>query len=169
MTLFGLPDELFADISTLREGGRVDDDFMVMLAYPRLRVLLRASCLAAAPTPRFTLQGDRAGYAKFGLDPQEDALRRGDQPGEGTWGLDGVAGVITLGEDSPAPRAALTERGDWRRYYEGVRDAIRGVGPNPVPPEEATAVMAILELARESAAAGRRIAVATDRRFQLGA
>jgi len=38
-----------------------------------------------------------------------------------------------------------------------VRDAILGVGPNPVPPEDAVALMALLDLGGRSAREGRAL------------
>lgn len=158
LVLFGRPDGVYADIAAFRDGVKVDDDVHVILDYPRLRVVLRASCLAAAETPRFSLDGDRGAYVKFGLDPQEAALRQGVQPGAEGWGLDPRPGRLVSGEGIETEIAG--DAGDWRRYYEGVRDALRGAGPNPVTPDQACEVMAILELARESAAAGRRLRLA---------
>jgi len=45
--------------------------------------------------------------------------------------------------------------GDYRRYYEGVRDAILGAAPSPVSPAEAIAVMAVIAAGEESVALGR--------------
>jgi hypothetical protein len=50
-----------------------------------------------------------------------------------------------------------TETGDHRAYYAGLRDAILALGPSPVPARQAALVMAVLELAGESAAAGREL------------
>ena len=49
------------------------------------------------------------------------------------------------------------EAGDYGAYYRGVCAAIRGEGENPVPADEALAVMALLDLARESDQQGRRL------------
>ncbi len=46
-------------------------------------------------------------------------------------------------------------------FYAAVRDAIRGQAPNPVPPHEAIAVMALLELGQRSAHEGRTLATGT--------
>ena len=47
--------------------------------------------------------------------------------------------------------------GDQSRFYAELADAIAGDGPNPVPPEEAIRVMAILQAADDSASQGRSI------------
>jgi predicted dehydrogenase len=159
LQLFGRPDTVSADIGVFRTGACVDDDFHVILGYPRLRVVLRASCLAAAETPRFVLQGEAGGYVKFGLDVQEAQLRRGETPGAPGWGADPRPAMLTrgeAGEQTPVGQAA----GDYRRYYEAIRDAVAGRGDNPVPPEQACEVMEILELARQSQAQGRRLPLA---------
>jgi predicted dehydrogenase len=51
------------------------------------------------------------------------------------------------------------EDGDYRRYYEAVRDAIRWIGPNPVPPAQAVALMAVIAAGEQSAAEGRSVVV----------
>ena len=45
------------------------------------------------------------------------------------------------------------------RTWWTVRDAVRGVGPNPVTPEQASQVMVLLELGRESALQRRELRV----------
>jgi hypothetical protein len=40
-------------------------------------------------------------------------------------------------------------------YYIGIREAVLGRQPNPVPPEQALAVMAVLERSFESGANGQ--------------
>ena len=49
--------------------------------------------------------------------------------------------------------------GDQRRFYAGVRDALRGICPNPVPPIQALAVMAVVEAGILSSREGRRMAL----------
>ena len=163
LQLFGPPATVFADIMAERPGAEVDDAFLVVLGYPGLRIVLRSSSLAAAPTPRFALQGERGAYVKFGFDPQEAALRAGRAPGGPGWGEDPEPGLLTLGTGAPMPVAGPP--GDYPRFYAELARAIREKGPNPVPPREALQVMALLDIGRESAASGRRLAVAADCRF----
>jgi predicted dehydrogenase len=49
--------------------------------------------------------------------------------------------------------------GDYLAYYAGVRDALLGHGDNPAPPEEALAVMELIDLAARSAAEGRELSL----------
>ena len=131
-----------------------DDRFHALLRYDRLRVVLHASTLAAAPTPRFELHGMRGGYLKYGLDAQEVALKAGGTPGAPDWGVDPRPGTLTTAAGAaPMPNLA----GDYRQYYLALRDAIRGHGPNPVPADEALAVMTVLERGRQSDEARREL------------
>lgn len=162
--LFGRPDTLQLDIAALRDGARIEDHFHAVLRYEGgsnapLRVVLHASTLAAHAAPRYILHGTRGSYVKHGVDPQEDALRAGGRPGEEGWGIDPVEGalkVLAVGDwmqDSTWPNRA----GNYVDYYAAVRDAILGTAPNPVPPEQAVALMELLDLGARSAREGRAL------------
>jgi predicted dehydrogenase len=162
--LFGRPDTLHVDTAALRDGAQVEDHFHALLRYDTgphapSRVVLHATTLAAHAAPRYILHGTRGSYVKYGLDPQEDALRAGRSPSEAGWGADPVDGEITLPADSGGfrTRAMPTRAGSYAAYYEAVRDAIRGIGPNPVLPDEAVALMELLDLGRQSAMEGRAL------------
>ncbi|HEX4932974.1 MAG TPA: oxidoreductase, partial [Gemmatimonadaceae bacterium] len=88
LVLFGPPQEVVADLAIQREGAQVDDYFHVVLKYPRLRVVLHASMLAAANDLRFAVHGTRGSYVKLGTDPQEAVLRSGGVVGGTEWGVD---------------------------------------------------------------------------------
>ena len=49
--------------------------------------------------------------------------------------------------------------GDYLAYYAAIRDALSGHGDNPVPPEEALAVMEVMDLAARSATEGRELSL----------
>lgn len=76
LCLFGRPLSIYADVACERLG-EVDDAFTLLLYYKDLKVTLRASTLIKEPTPRFALYGTAGAYVKYGLDPQEEALRSG--------------------------------------------------------------------------------------------
>lgn len=163
LQLFGLPRAVYADFALQRSGAQAVDYFHVLLRYERLRVILHGSALVAGGSPRFLVHGSAGSYIKHGLDTQEDALKRGQRPDGPDWGRDPRDGALTR----PAPEGMQTEAvatvpGDYRVYYAGLRDAILAGAPNPVPAQEAIAVMALLELACDSAAAGRELPVSLD-------
>ena len=64
-------------------------------------------------------------------------------------------GELTLA-GATTGRIAMRQRADaapatTSAYYAAVRDAIRGKGPNPVPPEQAVELMELLDLGRPEA------------------
>jgi predicted dehydrogenase len=149
LTLFGAPQSLWADIFPQRADARTDDYFHAVLRYGALRVVLHASSLAPAEAPRFVVQGTLGGFVSYGLDPQEDALKAGTRPGSPGWGVDPRPGELTTWDETgPTTRLAPSLPGDYGAFYAAVRDAVHGHGPNPVPPEQALAVMRLLALAR---------------------
>lgn len=160
LVLFGWPQTITLERARQREGAQVDDAFDAVLGYGPLRVHLGAHCLAAQPAPRFVVHGRQAGWRKTGLDPQEEALKAGDRPGGLGWGLDPSGGRLVRWVDgAPLEQAPFHERGQVHRFYPALRDAMRGLGPVPVPAGEAAAVVALLELGVRSAREGRTLPV----------
>jgi scyllo-inositol 2-dehydrogenase (NADP+) len=157
MQLFGKPNSVGAEVRCERDGAIVDDAFDVILHYPGMRAVLRASMLACAPGPRFLLRGTAGSYLKTAFDPQEDALKCGETPGGDSWGREAQErwGTLSTPEgDKINARPVPTEQGDYRGYYENIRDAILGRAQLAVTPEQAADVLLAVELARESSARG---------------
>lgn len=165
--LFGKPDSLQLDTAALRDGAQVEDYFHAVLRYENgphapLRVVLHATTLAAHAAPRYIVHGTRGSYIKHGVDPQEDALRAGQRPPMAGWGADPQDGELVVpGSDGGEPQRRVwpTRAGNYVDYYAAVRDAILGNGPNPVPPEQAVALMELLDIGQRSAAEGRAIRI----------
>lgn len=144
--LFGTPDAIAADIRIERDGAAVDDAFDVTLHYPTMRALLRATMLARAPGPTFAVYGTQGSFIKHGNDPQETALRAGRTPDEPGWGTEPpeLHGTLTT---ALGTRAIATTPSSFTRYYENLRDAVRGTTQLAVTPDHALSVMHGLELA----------------------
>jgi predicted dehydrogenase len=160
LQLFGKPQAITLDTAAQREGALTDDYFHALLRYPRHRVVLHASALVASDNRRFTVHGTTGSFIKHGLDPQEDALKAGVAPGTRGWGIDPAPGTLVIA-DGDFRRTSLQggDAGDYRRYYERVRDAILGRGANPVPDDEALAVMRVLDAGDLSTRERREIAL----------
>ena len=151
LQLFGAPIGITTDIAVQRDGGLTADYFHATLRYDRLRVILHASTMMAAHDLRYSVHGTRGSFLKQGLDSQEDALKAGRNPGDAMWGHDARPGTLTTVDgERTTTRIVTGEPGDYRLYYEGVRDAIRGSAPNPVPATDALAVMKLIEHGIES-------------------
>ncbi|MGW0574965.1 Gfo/Idh/MocA family protein [Streptomyces sp. NPDC002920] len=158
LTLFGPARSVYAEADIRREGAETDDDTFIALTHTNgVRSHLYASATTAQLGPRFRVLGSKAGYVKYGLDPQEAALRDGDRPGPG-WGTEPeeLWGRVGSGE-SPASgggRPVRTLPGDYHAYYAALAKALIDGGPNPVTAIEAAAALDVLEAARRSARDG---------------
>lgn len=108
--------------------------------------VIDAGSMAAESKPRFRVLGNAATFIKYGLDPQEDAMRDGDidaaQEDPALYGR-----LYTGHEDIVIP----TERGCWRNYFENVADALAGRAESDVTLDQARRVMAVLDAALRSA------------------
>jgi scyllo-inositol 2-dehydrogenase (NADP+) len=114
---------------------------------------------AAIAGPRFSLHGTQGSFVKFGIDPQEDAIKAGGIIGSPGWGEEPESdwGLLKLADGSE--NRIRTEAGDYRDYYANVRDAILGVAPIAVPGADAWRTARIIELARQSHAERRTLRV----------
>lgn len=159
LLLFGRPDALSADLAAQRKGGATDDYVELMLHYGTMRVIVSATMAVAAPRPRFALHGTAGSFVKYGIDTQEALLGSGMTPGAPGYGEEPPASYGTLTDPSGTTRQIATERGDYRGFYEGVVAAIRNGAPPPIDPADAIAGLELIDLARKSAAEGRRLTV----------
>jgi predicted dehydrogenase len=153
LVLFGAVDDVYAEVDRRRPGALVGDDVFLALRHASgIRSHLWMTHLAAQPAPRMRVLGTGAAYVKWGLDPQEDALRAGARPGDPGWGREPRErwGKVGAG-DEVVP--VETDPGAYQRFYEAVAAALRGNGPSPVPAAEAIAGLEILESALETSGA----------------
>ncbi|MFD4542507.1 Gfo/Idh/MocA family oxidoreductase [Streptomyces bauhiniae] len=157
ITLFGPVTEVYAEAVVRRDGAETDDDTFLALTHANgVRSHLYVSATTAQLGPRFRVLGSRAGFVKYGLDPQEAALRDGARPGtESAWGVEeeSLWGRLGAGESpiTGGGTAVETVPGDYPAYYAAVAAAVRGTGPNPVTALEAAETLDVLEAARRSA------------------
>jgi predicted dehydrogenase len=151
LLFFGPVRSVYAEVNRVRVGALVDDDVFVALTHHNgTRSHLWASATAAHFSPRFRVLGSAGSFVKDGMDVQEEALRVGNVPSDGDWGVEPENMAGQLG--TPDNMAAVpTERGAYPAYYAGVRDALRGGGPAPVTIEQSIEVLAVIEAAQRSA------------------
>jgi predicted dehydrogenase len=168
LALFGVPQTVTADIRIERDQGVTDDAFDIRLGYigeteKNLTVLLRCTMCASIPGPRFVLHGTQGSFMKFGIDPQEDAIKAGiaigSPDGSLAWGEEPESqwGLLKLADGTET--RVRTEAGDYRGYYANIRDAILGEAPIAVPGVDAWRTARVTELARQSTVEGRTLPV----------
>jgi len=154
LLLFGIPDAIGADIRVERDNAVVDDAFDVTLHYPRHRAILRSSCMVQPLGPTWSVHGSKGSFIKYGMDPQEAALRAGHVPTEPDWDSEPpeLYGKLVTPD---ATQTVPTLRSSFARYYENLRDALLGKVGLAVTPEWSLDVMRGLVLAVESSRTGR--------------
>jgi scyllo-inositol 2-dehydrogenase (NADP+) len=161
LVLFGEPQTITASALRQRESSQVDDAFDVCMAYPRLRAILKARIIAFGPGPHLTIHGTRGSFIKYGMDPQEEMLRGNNRPTGADWGqdwgLDPEQNWGTLSQVGGPSHIVATERGDYRGFYENVRDAIERGAPLEVTPEQALRTMKAILLAHKSSRLKRTV------------
>jgi predicted dehydrogenase len=162
LVLFGPVRQVYAELDRRRPGVEVDDDAFLALTHASgVRSHLWMNALAAQHGPRLRVLGTEAAYTKFGLDAQEEPLRRGERPDRADWGVEPRErwGVLGAGDDlRPVP----TERGAYQGFYAGVVETLRKGAPPPVDPSDAVAGLEVIEAARRSAADGTAVAIEPD-------
>lgn len=162
--LFGPVRSVYAELRNVRPGARVDDDTFVALQHRQGTVShLWASLAAADRGPRMRVLGRLGAFVKFGVDAQEDQLKRGADPDSADWGAEPQAqwGRLTVGEKS---RPVATIAGRYQRFYELLSEALGGAGPLPVDIDDVIATLRVIEAAQASAREQRVI----SRRHGLG-
>jgi predicted dehydrogenase len=152
LQLFGRPSAVYAEMAA--HAGPLDDDAFVALSYADgTAVHLWASSTAARLGPRFRILGSQRAYVKYGLDPQEAALRAGRLPSEPGWGEEpaeawGEIGTVDGAEPVP------TRPGAYQQFYAGVAEHLLGNAAPPVDVADAIAGLRVLEAAVASARSG---------------
>ncbi len=161
--LFGKPESVHADIRTMRTGGEVDDFFDIDLFYPHVKVKLKSSYLVREEGPRFILHGTEGSFLKWGLDPQEAALKAGQLPGNPGWGTEEEKdwGVLNTTSGGVHIKGRIeTLAGNYPAFYANLYETlVNGAGP-AVKAEEALLGMQVIEAALESSKKGIRVKMA---------
>ncbi|HLI71129.1 MAG TPA: Gfo/Idh/MocA family oxidoreductase [Ktedonobacteraceae bacterium] len=162
LVLFGKPMQVYAESERRRPGVQVDDDTFVSLRFKGgVYAHLWMSSVSRVSGPRVRISGLRGTYEKWGLDPQEDALRNGMRPGHPDWGKEprekwgrlstDISGISI--NDSPIEMLP----GAYEQFYIFLRVALVMGGPPPVDPLEAIETLHVIEAAQESIRKGQVI------------
>jgi len=160
LALFGKPEAIDAEIRRERDGDGSDDCFTLRLRYPGLSVVLSANNLSSQPRPVFHLRGTKGNFSKWTPDIQEADLNKITRIDSPTWGQEPAAnwGTLTVDADGAMVTSPVESiPGDYRLFYVGMRNALLGIAPVPVPAVAAWRVARLLEWATESSEQRREI------------
>lgn len=160
LVLFGPAARVFAQMDRRRDGSQVEDSTFVAIDHEGgVRSRLWTSLIAAHPSPRLRVRGLAGEYVKEHLDPQEQQLFAGMRPGDRGFGEQDPDAWGRIHATDGGVTVVPTVVSDYRRYWELMRDAVRGEGPVPVDPIDAVRGLRVLEAAEESARTGGVVTV----------
>lgn len=150
LILFGMPEAIKADIRAERKGSPVDDYFRIELLYKDKTAVLTAGMMVKNSGPRFIIEGSKARFIKYGIDPQEAMLKAGLMPEGISWGQEDIAyhGIL-----NPLEEEAITivsEKGNYMGFYDNVYDVLTKNTPPSVMPEQARNLIFIIQKAFEA-------------------
>ena len=153
LTLFGMPEWVYADIFAMRPISKVDDYFELLMYYNDFRVRLKASYQVRELLPGYVLHGSKGSFVKYKSDTQESALQKGQLPNQADWGIEPseVAGILHTEDGNEVIRKKFASvPGNYMDYYEGIYRAVRHHQSLPVTAEDGKNVIRIIEAAFNS-------------------
>ncbi len=160
LVLFGMPNEVDARIGIQRPNGKVEDFYDIRMLYDDFHAIVKSSYLVREATPRYILHGTDGSFIKYGIDPQEQALKDGKIPGSAQWGVDpvelwgklntSITGLHFEGHIETIP-------GNYLQFYRNVYEAIRNEKPLAVKAEESRDVIKLIEACYESSRARKSV------------
>lgn len=155
----GKPESVYLDV--LEKSGNGDNlgYFTAILSYPDRRAVLRASSHSHGAGPKLIVHGTKGSYIKFGFDPQEEYLKKGQGPHAANWGHDSEKEYGRLYRNETEETLIPSLPGTYQRYYEQVRDAILHGTVHEVTAEDVTYSIHVLEKLRESHQEGCQVRV----------
>jgi scyllo-inositol 2-dehydrogenase (NADP+) len=123
----------------------------IVLEFDEALFQVETSRICRLDRPRWWVVGTEGGFVKYGIDPQEDALRAGDidraaetPQHEGILRRSGDSGQVV---ESRVP----TVRAHWDGYYRNIAEHLGGHAELAVTAEDAREVVRVLEAAVRSA------------------
>lgn len=141
---FGIPRHVDGRSWTQRSFSTIPDAFDLQLNYDGFNADLSCSLLVREPTPRYRLHGEKGAFVKYGIDVQEDQLKKGLRPEQPTFGQEPEAQNGILHTDTGRHRYP-TLTGRWLGLFDNMHDVISGRAAPAVPLEHVIAQLEIIE------------------------
>ena len=146
--LFGMPDELFADIRITRPTSEVDDCFELLFYYPNMRVRLKAGYIVKETLPSYIVHGKKGSFVKNRADIQEPKLLLNEKPNLTDWGTEPESeqGILNIDDIGTTNRHSIpTLQGNYYYFYDGVYQSIANHSAPIVSADDGINVMKIIE------------------------
>jgi scyllo-inositol 2-dehydrogenase (NADP+) len=122
----------------------------IMLEFEDVLVQIETSRVCRIDRPRWRIVGTAGSFVKYGIDPQEQALRSGDID-RATEAPGSEAVIRAAGEDGqPVEIAVPTVRGHWDAFYQNIAAHLLRDAPLAVTAEQAREVVRVLDAATHS-------------------
>jgi predicted dehydrogenase len=152
--LFGNPEYIDARMGVQRPGGMADDFYDIRMAYKDFYVILKSSYLVKEQGPRYIIHGTEGSFVKYGLDPQEQALKDKVNPRSVGFGTEpkqwwGTLNTTINGAGYHGPLETVA--GNYLAFYDNLYASIREGKSLAVKADEARDVIRLIEACFESA------------------
>jgi scyllo-inositol 2-dehydrogenase (NADP+) len=161
LELFGTPETVTCMMLTQRPGLEVEDNFEIIMNYAGLKVTLKGGMLVKVSGATYVLYGDHGTFIKYGMDVQEEALKKGGRPDTvSNWGIEpeNIWGKITYEKDGKdVTEAVKSEPGRYQDFFQNVYDAVAEGKELIVKPDQAKQTIRIIELCFQSNAEKRTV------------
>lgn len=162
LVLFGMPQWVDARMGIQRPAGEVDDFFDIRLEYDGFFCILKSSYLVREQGPKFTVHGTNGSFLKWGIDPQEQALKDKKIPGSPGWGAEpreewGRLHTTIDGKDIIGPYETVP--GNYLAYYDNIFGVLRKGESLQVTAGQGRDVIRLIEACQESSQSRRAISM----------
>lgn len=152
-------ERVWAEIQRDWPDADVESQAMITITFADgARAVIDVGCLTRYDKPRFHVVGTGGTFVKFGLDPQEAALKAGDLDAAREAPAD-FGRLITADGQATVP----TETGRWLSFYENVVATLNGTAQPAVTLDQMERLIAVLDAAFESERIGAPVQPRTSR------
>jgi scyllo-inositol 2-dehydrogenase (NADP+) len=128
----------------------------IVLEFDNFLFEVETSRICRLDRPRWSILGTEGGFVKYGVDPQEEALRSGhlDSANEAAGH---VGKLVTEREGRRVETEVPSQTPSWDGYYENIVDHLAGRAPLAVTAEDGREVVRLLHAAQVSTEQHRTI------------
>lgn len=158
LVLFGMPDAVFADFATYRNGGTVEDYVDLILYYPDKRAKVREIDVSVQSQDAYIFHGLEGSFFKSRSDMQEERLLAGIKPMKSHWcdEPENEEGRLYYYKGKRKILEKIkTEDGNYYNYFDAVYQTILHGAPSPVTGFDGYRTMLVMDAARESVKDGK--------------